>query len=76
MLSNNSHALSIWFIIGLQLDIYGVLVTIGGVMEYYSPSGLKMAEYHAGIWWGLILLALGVYYTIAYMPSSKNKHVL
>ncbi len=78
MLSNNPHAVSIWFLIGLQLDIYGVLITGAGIWDYLYPAAvhLKMAEYHAGIWWGIIMLVLGLYYTICYAPVAKNKHVL
>jgi hypothetical protein len=77
MLSNNPKAISIWFVIGLQLVIYGILITIGGIMDFVSPPAvpLAMSQYHAGVWWGIILLVLGLYYTLSYLPGH-NKHVL
>ena len=46
---------SIWFLIGLLLTAYGVLIAAAGVyQELVPPPQLPvLANLHAGIWWGL-----------------------
>jgi len=55
---------SIWYLIGLQLVVYGVLITGTGIWELFSPPVQKvdLAWLHPAIWWGALLLALGAYY--------------
>jgi hypothetical protein len=62
---------SIWFFIGILLDIYGVLILGAGIYNVYNPPDVKMAFLHAGIWWGALLLALGLFYSIKFAPEKK-----
>ena len=59
---------SIWFFIGVLLTVYGVLITGAGVYGLAHPPAVKLAGLHAGLWWGLVLLAIGVLYTVAFSP--------
>jgi hypothetical protein len=65
--------LSIWFLIGLQLDIYGVLTAGSGIYQWAAPpqNPTILADLHAGVWWGVIMLALGLFYTIMFRPRGK-----
>jgi hypothetical protein len=65
--------ISIWFFIGLLLDIYGVLILGAGVYNLYHPPDVKMAYLHAGIWWGALLILLGLVYTVKFAPKAKSK---
>jgi hypothetical protein len=67
--------LSIWFFIGILLVAYGVLITGGGIYELSSPPErpVVLANLHAGIWWGGVLLAIGLFYTIRFYPKKENK---
>lgn len=73
------HLVSIWFFIGLLLDIYGVLILGWGIYELIHPSNhpVKMDYLHAGIWWGIVLLLLGLAYTVKFAPAKdgNNRHV-
>ena len=66
--------LSIWFFIGVLLLIYGVLITGAGLYELMSPPSrtVVLAELHAGIWWGALLLVLGGFYTIRFAPRRDR----
>lgn len=65
--------ISIWFFIGVLLTAYGVLITGAGVYNYYHPPlhPVVLADLHAGIWWGAVLLAIGLFYTIKFLPKKS-----
>jgi hypothetical protein len=65
--------LSIWFFIGVLLTIYGVLITGTGVYELISPpvNPPVLAELHASLWWGLVLLIIGLIYFIKFFPKKS-----
>ena len=65
--------LSIWFFIGVLLTAYGVLITGAGIYDYFSPPAnpVVLANLHAGIWWGAVLLAIGLFYTIKFFPKKS-----
>ena len=62
--------ISIWFFIGVLLLAYGIIITGEGFYEILSHTQPKvvMAELHASTWWGLLLLALGGFYTFKFKP--------
>ena len=64
---------SIWFFIGALLLVYGVLITGAGLWELSHPPDhpVVRADLHAGIWWGALLLALGLFYSIKFRPRSE-----
>ena len=65
--------ISIWFFIGVLLTAYGVLITASGLYELVSPPAhaVVLANLHAGIWWGAVLLAIGLFYTIRFFPRKQ-----
>jgi hypothetical protein len=64
--------ISIWFFIGVLLTIYGVLITATGLLELASPPANPpvFANLHAGIWWGAVLLIIGLIYFIRFFPKK------
>ncbi|MGA9451470.1 MAG: hypothetical protein WBW41_09035 [Verrucomicrobiia bacterium] len=70
----HKHFISIWFFIGLLLTVYGVLICGAGIYELFHPQEhpVQMAQYHAGIWWGALLLVLGLIYTIKFRPKKEQ----
>ena len=66
--------LSIWFFIGVLLLAYGILILGAGIYEYISPPEhpLVLAELHAGIWWGGLLIAMGLFYSLRFRPGRNN----
>jgi|WetSurMetagenome_2_1015567.scaffolds.fasta_scaffold337449_1 hypothetical protein len=66
--------ISIWYFVGLLLDIYGVLILGSGIYDYINPSAtdVHMAYMHAGIWWGAMMVVLGIVYTIKFAPKRAS----
>jgi len=69
----HSSGISIWFFIGVLLTLYGVLILGYGVSEVVTGhyANVQLAEYHAPIWWGATLLALGLMYDVKFRPGKK-----
>ena len=63
--------ISIWFFIGVLLLIYGVLILGAGIYDLSNPAAhpVVLANLHAGIWWGALLIALGVVYSLRFRPG-------
>lgn len=68
------HFISIWFFIGLLLTVYGVLILGSGIYDLFRPPAhpVHLAKLHAGIWWGAVLLILGLVYTIKFRPKKES----
>jgi hypothetical protein len=64
----DKHALPVWFFIGVLLLIYGLIIFVTGLRELSRPPATIFAEYHAAIWWGLLLLLIGALYTLRFWP--------
>ena len=64
---------SIWFFIGALLLLYGILITGAGLYELSNPPEHPVVhqELHAGIWWGGLLLALGIFYSVKFRPGRE-----
>ncbi len=66
------HGLPIWFFIGLLLLVYGVLILGAGVFGLFHPPRVELAELHAGIWWGALMVLIGGAYVRAYRPRRRS----
>jgi len=66
--------LSIWFFIGILLLAYGILILGAGLYELASPPEhpVVLANLHAGVWWGVLLLILGLVYSVRFRPGKGN----
>ena len=69
------HFIPIWFFIGILLDIYGALILGAGIYDLVHPpeQSVQMAYLHAGIWWGFLLIVMGVFYTLRFRPKKEKK---
>jgi hypothetical protein len=65
--------ISIWFFIGVLMLIYGILILGSGLLELSSPPEhpVVLANLHAGIWWGALMIVLGAIYTFRFSPGRK-----
>jgi hypothetical protein len=65
---------SIWFFIGVSLLVNGVLITAAGVWEVLHPpeNPVVLFHLHANVWWGAILLVIGLGYCLKFSPKSKK----
>jgi hypothetical protein len=66
--------ISIWFFIGIALLVNGALITGVGVWEVFRPptNPVVLFNLHASVWWGAVLLALGLFYSIHFAPRRKS----
>jgi hypothetical protein len=58
---------SIWFFIGALLLAYGVPILGAALFEGPTVHPVLLAELHAGIWWGGLLIPMGGIYTFKFM---------
>ena len=64
--------ISIWFFIGVLLLVYGILIFGAGIYGLSNPPDVKLADLHAGVWWGALLTVLGLIYTVKFKPGRGN----
>ncbi|HLK21846.1 MAG TPA: hypothetical protein VKT81_23010 [Bryobacteraceae bacterium] len=64
--------LSIWFFVGVLLLIYGVLILGSGLYGLSHPPAVVLSELHADIWWGILLIMMGAFYTFRFAPWRNN----
>ncbi len=67
------HQIPIWFFVGLLLTIYGILIFGCGIYNWVHPPEhpVKLAELHADVWWGALLVVIGLIYTFKYRPTKN-----
>jgi hypothetical protein len=65
--------ISIWFFIGVLLTLYGLVITATGLYELASPPANPpvLANLHASVWWGAVLLIIGLIYFIRFFPRKQ-----
>jgi len=71
----HSSGISIWFFIGVLLTVYGALITGYGVVEVATghTANVVLANLHAPVWWGALLLILGLFYSIKFRPGRAGE---
>jgi len=67
-------ALSIWFFIGISLAVNGALIFAAGLYELAHPPQYPVVlfEFHAPVWWGALLLIIGVVYCVQFSPARER----
>jgi len=80
-MADRKHFIPIWFFIGLLLGVYGVLILGSGLYELVAPApaeaqnGIQrnvLGNLHAAIWWGALLLVLGLVYVANFRPGKAK----
>lgn len=67
--------ISIWFFIGISLAVNGALILAAGVYQLINPPrnpGIVLFSLHANLWWGALLLLLGVIYCLRFSPKRQS----
>ena len=67
---NGGGGISIWFFVGVSLLVNGALILGAGLWELiYPPANpVVLFQYHANVWWGAVLLVLGILYSLKFSP--------
>ena len=73
MEATDAGDISIWFFIGVLLTIYGLMITAYGLWELatgaWRESHVVLANLHAPVWWGGVLLVCGIFYAVRFRPG-------
>lgn len=70
-MSGDRHIIPVWFFIGVQLLIYGILIMANGIYEMSNLPQTVLANLHAPIWWGAIMIAIGATYVWKFYPRKS-----
>ncbi len=67
-------ALSIWFFIGVSLAVNGAVICGTGIYELMNPPAnqVVLSSLHANVWWGGVLLALGLFFSVRFSPARER----
>ena len=65
------HMIPVWFFIGVILFVYGILILATGIAEFSSLPSTVLANLHAPIWWGAILIVVGAVYVERCYPRKR-----
>jgi hypothetical protein len=70
-------SLSIWFFIGVSLAVNGAVIFGRGLYELIYPPEHQVVLYnlHANVWWGAVLLILGVFFSLRFSPARERAHI-
>lgn len=71
-MSEKHHIIPVWFFVGVLFLVYGILIFASGLAEWSHPPDTALAELHAPVWWGGLLIAVGAVYCIGFRPG-RNK---
>ena len=72
---HEEHGLSIWFFVGGMLTIYGVIIFIANIPAFAPAGGnphVVLEELHSGLWWGIVLLLLGLLFLKLHWPGKHT----
>lgn len=72
-MSKETHMLPVWFFIGVLLAIYGVIILLMAILDFNQTSQAVLAEYHPGLFGGVLLILLGGFYTFWFWPGRRKK---
>jgi FtsH-binding integral membrane protein len=64
--------LPVWFFIGVLLLVYGVIILLTSLLRFHQAGTVVLANYHAGIWAGVVLVLLGGIYTLKFWPRRRH----
>jgi hypothetical protein len=70
----HSGHISIWFFIGVLLTVYGAMILGYGLYELATGhlANVILANLHAPVWWGGLMLALGLFYALRFRPGHNS----
>jgi hypothetical protein len=69
-----NNMISIWFFIGIALALNGVLILAAGLYQLLNPPinpGIVLFSVHANVWWGALLVVLGLIYCFRFAPKRS-----
>jgi hypothetical protein len=73
-MSEKHHIIPVWFFVGILLLVYGAMILVTGIYELAHPPENRVVLYdlHANIWWGGLLVILGLIYSLHFRPRGEK----
>jgi len=71
-MATKRKSISVWYFIGWLLLIYGILILGAGFGILSAQSPPVMAELHIGIWWGVLLIMIGLVYVCCFRRGRQE----
>ena len=70
----HDREIPIWFFIGISLFVNGILIVGAGIWEIFHPppNPVVLFHLHANVWWGAVLLLLGIVYCVRFAPARQS----
>lgn len=70
-MSEERHMIPVWLFAGVLILIYGVLILISGIAEWSHPPATELANLHAPVWWGALMVVMGALFVHLFRPKKK-----
>ena len=71
-MSEKHQIIPVWFFVGVLFLVYGVLILGSGLAEWSHPPATVLANLHAPVWWGALLIVLGALYCSRFRPGRNG----
>ncbi len=72
-MTNERRQLSIWFLVGVILVVYGITIIGSGFYNLaHPPDGVVGADLHLDLWWGFVLTAGGAVFLWRQWPRKSS----
>ena len=75
-MSGKSEIIPVWFFVGVLFLVYGILIFASGLAEWSHPPATVLANLHAPVWWGGLLIVLGAVYCGPFRPGGKKTQII
>ncbi|MEP7352937.1 MAG: hypothetical protein ABI824_06865 [Acidobacteriota bacterium] len=66
------NKLPVWYFIGWLLLIYGILILGAGSGVLAAQAVSETVDSRIGIWWGALLIAIGLTYVYCFRPGRSG----
>lgn len=70
---NRRKMLPVWFFIGALLFFYGAVILVVGILSFSHPPEVVLAKYHADLWGGIFLIAIGGTFMLSFLWHHRAK---
>jgi hypothetical protein len=70
-MSEKHQIIPVWFFVGVLLLVYGAMICVSGLVNWSHPTDVVLANLHAPVWWGGLLVVLGGSYCWIFRPRKS-----
>jgi len=71
-MTEKHEIIPVWFFVGVLFLVYGVLIFASGLAEWSHLPNTVLAEKHAPVWWGGLMIVLGILYCGKFRPRRTK----